>query len=71
MIMEEKTELCELTTGLREVEAFLCVFDEFAKNSTNTEILHYVNGVISMISMQSAKIRELIGLAERLEKESY
>lgn len=68
--MTEKPELCELTTGLRELEAFLGVFDEFAKNSTYTEILHYVNGVISMLSMQSAKVRELNGLAEKLEKES-
>lgn len=68
--MEEKTELCELTTGLREVEAFLSVFDGFAKNSTRTDILDYASGIISMLSMQSAKVRELIGLAERLEKES-
>lgn len=69
--MTEKAELCELTTGLRELEAFLGVFDEFAKNSTYTEILHYVNSTVSMLSMQSAKVRELIGLAEKLEKESY
>lgn len=69
--MTEKPELCELTTGLRELETFLGVFDEFAKNSTNTEILHYVNGIVSMLSMQSAKIRELIRLAKKLEKESH
>lgn len=68
--MAEKTELCELTTGLREIEAFLEVFDGFAKNSTHADILDCVNGVVSMLSMQSAKIRELIGLAEKLEKES-
>lgn len=68
--MAEKTELCELTTGLREIEAFLEVFDGFAKNSTYTEILHYVNGIVSMLSMQSAKVRELIRLAEKLKKES-
>lgn len=69
--MTDKPELCELTTGLREVEAFLGVFDEFAKNSTHIDILDYANGIISMISMQSAKIRELIRLAEKLEKESH
>ncbi len=69
--MTEKTELCELTTGLRELEAFLGVFDEFAKGYTkDTNPLDYANAVISMLSMQSAKIRELIGLAEKLEKES-
>lgn len=70
--MTEKTELCELTTGLREIEAFLGVFDEFAKGYTKgTDPLDYANAVISMISMGSAKVRELNGLAEKLEKESH
>lgn len=69
--MTEKTELCELTTGLRELEAFLEVFDGFAKGYTKgTNSLEYANAVISMISMESAKIRELIWLTENLKKES-
>lgn len=65
--MAVETEVIELNAGLRELATFLTVFDDFAKNSTFTEHLDYVNGVISMISMQSAKVDKLIEIAEKLE----
>lgn len=72
--MEKKEiieKLNELVLGLQELENFSNVFDSFSRNSPYTEHCDYVNGIVSMISMQSAKIRELIRLAEKLEKESH
>ncbi len=72
--MEKKEiieKLNELVLGLQELENFSDVFDSLARNSPYTKHCDYVNGVISMLSMQSAKVRELIGIAEKLEKESH
>ena len=71
--MEKKEiieKLNELVLGLQELENFSDVFDSFSRNSPYTKHCDYVNGIVSMLSMQSAKVRELIGLAEKLEKES-
>lgn len=67
--MSTETEVYELVAGLRELETFLAVFDAFAKDSPFTEHLDYANGVISMISMQSAKVNDLIEIVEKLEDE--
>lgn len=65
--MPIETEVSELNVGLRELERFLEIFESYAQESYNEERLNYVNGVIAMISMQSAKIEKLIEIAEKLE----
>lgn len=67
--MEAKNQISEILVGLHEVEIFLKVFNDFARNSTGEERLDYVNGVVSMISMQSVKIGEIIKIANKLEDE--
>lgn len=67
--MLNETEVSELNAGLHELEVFLTVFDAFAKDSPFTEPLDYANGIISMISMQHAKVGELIEVAEKLESD--
>lgn len=66
--MSIETEILELNVGLHGLATFLTVFDDFARNSTFVEHLDYANGIISMISMQSAKVGELIEIAEKLEQ---
>ena len=65
--MDAKEQVNELTTGLHEVEKFLEVFEDFVRNSTWKEQLDYANCILSMISMQSAKIDKIIEIAEKLE----
>lgn len=65
--MLNEMEIPDINVGLRELSIYLEIFDDYAKNHYNDEKLDFVNGVISMISMQSAKVRELIGIAESIE----
>lgn len=67
--MLNEIEVSELNVGLRELSIYLEIFDDYAKNHYNDEKLNFANGIISMISMQSAKVGELIEIAEKLESE--
>lgn len=67
--MSIETEVSELNLGLRELSIYLEIFDDYVKNHYNDEKLNFVNGIISMISMQSSKIQDLIGTSEKLELE--
>lgn len=67
--MSIETEMFELDVGLREIATYLEIFEDYANNHYTGEKLNFVNGVISMISMQSAKIEKLIAVAEKLESE--
>lgn len=67
--MSMETEILELNAGLREIETFLGVFEDCARDYESKERLDYTNGVLSMISMQSAKLREIIEIAAKLESE--
>lgn len=66
--MLNETELSELNVGLRELSTYLEIFEDYANNHYEDDKLNFVNGIISMISMQSAKVGELIEIAEKLER---
>lgn len=66
--MNIENEVSTLNAELLLCETFLEIFEDYAQDYIGKEVLDYVNGVVSMISMQSAKIREMIEIAEKLEK---
>lgn len=65
--MSIETEILELNAELRQLETFFGIFEDYAQNYLDKERLDYANGVISMISMQLAKVSKLIEIAEKLE----
>lgn len=67
--MPIETEVSILNAELRMLETFLEVFEDCARDYEGKERLDYTNGILSMISMQSAKVRQLIEIAEKLEIE--
>lgn len=67
--MSIETEIYELNVGLRELATYLEIFEDYVNNHCTDEKINFVNGIISMIFMQSAKIEKLIANAEKLESE--
>lgn len=66
--MDEKAGMiADINVGLREIQTYLIVFEEYAHNFMDKERLEYANGILSMISMQSAKVDKLCEIAEQLE----
>lgn len=64
--MPIETEVSKLNVGLRELATYLEVFEDYVNSHYADEKLNFVNGIISMISMQSAKVEKLIEVAEKL-----
>lgn len=68
--MGVETEISELNIGLRELYTFSGVIENEIRNASDSQIsVDFANTLLSCLSMQSAKVGELIAVAEKLESE--
>ena len=64
------TEILELNAGLRELDTFTDVIENEIRNASDRErTVDFANTILSCLSMQSAKVKQFIEIAEKLEQE--
>lgn len=67
--MSMEIKISELNEELRMLEIFTGVIENEIRDAGEREIsVDFANTLLSMISMQSAKVKQLIEIAEKLEE---